>query len=765
MEKFGKSQSVLRTEDHRSLTGKGQYVDDIAPDDALFACVFRSPVAHAEIIALDVEDARASTGVKAVVTAANLKSAGIVSGMAATVLQNRDGTKAAAPRRPLLAEDRLRFLGEPVAVVIAENFDQACDAAELIILDYQELDVHLELQEGGAQIHKEAPLNRAFDWSCGEESATVEAFDKAAHHVRLSITDNRIIASSLEPRGCYAEWADDRLHVCVNGQGVWGTKSRLAKILNLPDAKIRVTNPDVGGGFGMKAMDYPETFICAHAARQLGRPVRWMSGRSEAMASDNCGRDLVSIAELAFDGDHKIIGYRVSTLCNLGAYNSQYAQPIQTELFAKVLTGPYDIPTAFLSVKGIYTNTTQVDAFRGAGRPEAIYVLERVIDRAARKLGIDGWELRRKNFIAPDAFPYQTVTGAVYDVGHFSNVLTSAEQAADRRGFSLRKSNSQAKGRLRGLGLCYYIESILGDPSETAKVLFKSDGTVEIFVGTQSNGQGHETVFAQFLSDQTGIPAHLIRVIQGDSDRIAKGGGTGGSRSATVQNNATLAAVATMIDVFCQYLADKLGVERHEVDFDDEQFRVAGSNSTPTMLELAEMARTEGRDDLLSYQATAKLNAQSFPNGAHVAEVEVDPDTGQVELISYVVVDDFGHMLNPMLVEGQVHGGVTQGVGQALCEHVVYDPDGQLLTGSFMDYALPRARDVPFFQFETQPLPSTANVLGIKGCGEAGTVGALAAVANAVQDALWDQGVTQADMPFTPLRVWTLLNTHDLAAK
>ena len=765
MEKFGKSQSVLRTEDHRFLTGKGQYVDDIAPDDALFACVFRSPVAHAEIIALDVEGARASTGVKAVVTAADLKSAGIVSGMAATVLQNRDGTKAAAPRRPLLAEDRLRFLGEPVAVVIAENFDQACDAAELIILDYQELDVHLELQEGGAQIHKEAPLNCAFDWSCGEESATVEAFDKAAHHVRLSITDNRIIASSLEPRGCYAEWADDRLHVCVNGQGVWGTKSRLAKILNLPDAKIRVTNPDVGGGFGMKAMDYPETFICAHAARQLGRPVRWMSGRSEAMASDNCGRDLVSIAELAFDGDHKIIGYRVSTLCNLGAYNSQYAQPIQTELFAKVLTGPYDIPTAFLSVKGIYTNTTQVDAFRGAGRPEAIYVLERVIDRAARKLGIDGWELRRKNFIAPDAFPYQTVTGAVYDVGHFSNVLTSAEQAADRRGFSLRKSNSQAKGRLRGLGLCYYIESILGDPSETAKVLFKSDGTVEIFVGTQSNGQGHETVFAQFLSDQTGIPAHLIKVIQGDSDRIAKGGGTGGSRSATVQNNATLAAVTTMIDVFCQYLADKLGVERHEVDFDDEQFRVAGSNSTPTMLELAEMARTEGRDDLLSYQATAKLNAQSFPNGAHVAEVEVDPDTGQVELISYVVVDDFGHMLNPMLVEGQVHGGVTQGVGQALCEHVVYDPDGQLLTGSFMDYALPRARDVPFFQFETQPLPSTANVLGIKGCGEAGTVGALAAVANAVQDALWDQGVTQADMPFTPLRVWTLLNTHDLAAE
>ena len=765
MEKFGKSQSVSRTEDHRFLTGKGQYVDDIAPDGALFAFVFRSPVAHGDITELDVADARASAGVKAVITAEDLRAAGIVAGMDAAVLENQDGTKAAAPRRPLLAEDRVRFLGEAVAVVIAETLAQASDAAELIGFDYQELDTHLALQEGGPSIHEEAPLNRAFDWCAGDQLATSKAFDKAAHHIRLSIADNRIIACSLEPRGCFAEWKDDRLHLCVNGQGVWGTKSRLAKILNLPDAEIRVTNPDVGGGFGMKAMDYPETFICAHAARQLGRPVRWMSERSEAMVSDNSGRDLVSIGELAFDVDHKIIGYWVSTLCNLGAYNSQYAQPIQTELFAKVLTGPYDIPTAFLSVKGIYTNTTQVDAFRGAGRPEAIYVLERVMDRAARALKIDGWELRRKNFIAPDAFPYQTVTGALYDVGDFSNVLTSAEQAADRRGFSVRKSNSQAKGRLRGLGLCYYIESILGDPSETAKVLFQSDGTVEILVGTQSNGQGHETAFAQFLADQTGIPAHLIKVIQGDSDRIAKGGGTGGSRSATAQNNATLAAVTTMIEAFSNYLADKSGVEPHEITFDDEQFRVAGSNLTPTMLELAKMARMDGHDDLLSHQATAKLNAQSFPNGAHVAEVEVDPDTGQVELISYVVVDDFGHMLNPMLVEGQVHGGVTQGVGQALCEHVVYDADGQLLTGSLMDYALPRARDVPFFQFKTQPLPSTANVLGIKGCGEAGTVGALAAVANAVQDALWDQGVTQADMPFTPLRVWTLLNTHDLAAE
>lgn len=765
LEKFGKSQSVKRIEDVRLLTGKGRYVDDIAPSNALFAYVFRTPVSHAEIANLNVDQARKCDGVTAVITAGDLRTAGITLGLDATILTNRDGSKAAAPRRPLLAEKRVRFLGEPVAVVIAQSLNQARDAADEIIFEYNDLEPHLVLQEGGALIHEEAPENCAFDWSAGDELATEAAFVNAEHIVRLSIADNRVIVSTLEPRGCFAEWADGRLHVCVNGQGVWGTKSRLARVLDLPEAQIRVTNPDVGGGFGMKGMNYPETFICAFAARHLGQPVRWMSERSEAMLSDNSGRDLVSLGELALDEDHKITGYRVSTLCNLGAYNSQYAQPIQTELFAKVLTGPYDIPAAFLSVKGIYTNTTQVDAYRGAGRPEAIYVLERMMDRAARELGIDSWAFRRNNFIAPDAFPYKSVTGALYDVGHFANVLDTAEKVVNRAGFLERKAKSQANGRLRGFGLCYYIESILGDPNETAQVEFKPDGSVEILVGTQSNGQGHETVFAKFLSDHTGIPAQLIKVVQGDSDRIEKGGGTGGSRSGTAQNNATLAAVQLMIGTLRDYLAKKLGVSPDEVSFDDEQFRVVGSNVTPSVLELVEMARGDGRRDLLSHKATARLEAQSFPNGAHVAEVEVDPHTGHVALVGYHVVDDFGHMLNPMLVEGQVHGGAAQGIGQALMEHVVYDDEGQLLSGSFMDYALPRARDLPFFRFETEPVPSTANVLGVKGCGEAGTVGALAAVANAVQDALWDQGVRQADMPFTPLRVWTMLNSHDMAAE
>jgi len=422
-----------------------------------------------------------------------------------------------------------------------------------------------------------------------------------------------------------------------------------------------------------------------------------------------------------------------------------------------VLTGVYDVQATWLQVEGYYTNTTQVDAYRGAGRPEAIYVLERVMDRAARELGVDPHELRRKNFIRPDQLPYKSATGETYDVGAFDRILTRAETEADTAGFAARRAADAERGLLRGQGLCYYIESILGDPTEGAKVEFCDDGTVNLYVGTQSNGQGHETVYAQFLADQTGIPAGCIHVIQGDSDLIKQGGGTGGSRSVTTQSTATLATVDAMIAAFTPYLADKMGVEAGAVMFDDETFRAPGSNLTPTLLEAAEMAREDGRADLLVHEERAKLDGRSYPNGAHVAEVVIDPETGQVRVDRYTVVDDFGNLINPMLAEGQVHGGVVQGLGQALTEHVVYDEDGQLLTASFMDYALPRAADAPMIGFTSEPVPSTANLMGMKGCGEAGTVGSMAAVANAVQDALWDRGVRQADMPFTPLRVWELL--------
>lgn len=765
MEKFGKSQPVRRFEDVRFLTGQGRYIDDVAPAGALHAYVLRSPVAHGTITELDVTDAREAPGVRAVLTCADMEAAGVSVGMDGAVVDNRDGSKGADPERPMLARDKVRFVGEPVAVVVAETLDAAKDAAEMILLDVDDLPVKLDLAAGGAPLHAEAPDNRAFDWAMGDEAATQAAFDAAARTVALDVVDNRVIINSMEPRGCSATWDGERLHFAFSGQGVWGMKDQLAGKLGLEADNVHVTTPDVGGGFGMKVMPYPEYFAVAHAARALDRPVRWTSERGEAMQSDQHGRDLVTLAELAFDADNRITAYRVHNRMNMGAYNSHFGQSIQTMLFSRVLMGVYDVQTVYMRTEGFYTNTTQVDAYRGAGRPEAIFVLECAMDRAARELGVDGWELRRQNFVAPDKFPYVSATGETYDVGEFDRVLSRAEATSDRAGFAARKAADAAAGKLRGQGLCYYIESILGDPSEGAKVEFHEDGTASIYVGTQSNGQGHETVYAQFLSDQTGIPADRIHVVQGDSDLIAQGGGTGGSRSVTNQTNATLAAVDKMIAAFTPYLADKMGVDESEITFDDETFRAPGSNLTPSFLEAAEMARADGRTDLLVHEARATLPGRSYPNGAHVAEVVIDPETGTVEVDRYTVVDDFGNLINPLLAEGQVHGGVVQGIGQAITEQVSYDEDGQLLSASFMDYALPRASDVPSIGFTTEPVPSTANPMGMKGCGEAGTVGAMAAMANAVTDALWDAGVRQADMPFTPNRVWELLEHAAEAAE
>jgi carbon-monoxide dehydrogenase large subunit len=765
MEKFGKSQPITRVEDARFLTGKGRYVDDISPEGALHAYVFRSSFAHGEISELDITDAATSDGVHLVFTCADMEAAGVDIGIDGAVVKNRDGTNGASPLRPMLAKDRVRYVGEPVAMVVADTYEQARDAAELIMFDVDELPAKIALGRGGEAVHTEAADNCAFDWGMGDEEATETAFKNAAKTVALEVDDNRIIVNSIEPRGCFAEWDGTRLHVANNGQGVWVHKANLVKAFGLDETAVRVTNPDTGGAFGMKSMSYHEYFLISHAARVLGKPVRWMSERTEAMLSDNGGRDLVSFAELAFDKNNKITAYRVHTKCNLGAYNSQFGQFIQTQLFSRVLAGVYDVTTTWLQVEGYFTNTVQVDAYRGAGRPEAIYLLERMMDRAARELDVDPLELRRINFIKPDQFPYAAATGETYDVGDFNKVLSRGVQNADVAGFAARRDADAARGHLRGMGICYYIESILGDPSEGAKVNFCEDGSVEILVGTQSGGQGHETVYAKFLSDQTGIPMDIIRVIQGDSDLIAKGGGTGGSRSVTTQNNATLATVSKIKEEFTAFLADEMGVPATEISFDDERFRAEGSNLTPTMLEVADMAREKGRDELLTHHERATLDARSFPNGVHFCEVMIDPETGIVTTERYTVVDDFGNLINPLLAEGQVHGGVVQGIGQALQERVVYDEDGQLLTASFMDYAMPRAVDVPYISFTSEPVPSTANIMGMKGCGEAGTVGALAAVSNAVQDALWDQGVRQADMPFTPHKVWELLQGEVIAAE
>ncbi|MBS1300786.1 xanthine dehydrogenase family protein molybdopterin-binding subunit [Loktanella sp. SALINAS62] len=754
MEKFGKSQPVKRVEDVRFLTGQGRYVDDIAPADALHAVFVRSQVGHGAITAIDTADALDMPGVAAVLTGADMQAAGVVMDMAGVQVKNRDGTKGAVTRRPILAMDRVRHVGEPIAIVLADTLNQARDAAEAVIVDIDELPAHMALAAGGAALHDTAPDNLAFDYGLGDADAVEAAIATAAHVVTVEVPDNRVIVNAMEPRGTYAVWTDGKLHVAINGQGVWGPKADFKKHFDLTDDQVRVTNPDTGGGFGMKGMRYPEPLACAFAARALNRPVRWMSERTEAMLTDNAGRDLVTTATLAFDADHRIVAYRLDSIANMGAYNSQFAQAIQTDLFSKVMMGTYDVQTAFMRTRGVFTNTTPVDAYRGAGRPEAIFVLERAMDEAARRLGIDPWELRRTNFIRTDQFPYTSVTGVTYDVGEFAALLTQARTTADTDGFAARKAASAQAGKLRGQGICYYIESILGDPSETTAVVFRDDGGVDILVGTQSNGQGHETVFAQFLSDQTGIPADKITVVQGDSDLIPQGGGTGGSRSVTVQNTATLATVDAMIPAFGAYLADREGVDAAAVTFDDERYRIASSNLSPTLLDVADMARADGRDELLRHSQRITLDSRSFPNGCHVAEVEIDPETGDTRVDRYTVVDDFGNLINPMLVEGQIHGGIAQGLGQALMERTVFDEDGQLLTATFMDYAMPRAETMPQIGFSTRPTPSLYNPMGMKGCGEAGTVGALAAVTNAVLDAVWDQGVRHVEMPFTPQRVW-----------
>ena len=757
MDKFGVSQSPNRVEDVRLLTGQGRYVDDITPENSVHAAFFRSPVAHAKITSLDTNAAKSAPGVIAVYTAADF-GAKMKNEMQCALGHGQDGSSGAAPRRPVLADERVRFAGEALAIVVAETQAQATDAAELIEFDYEDLPVHVATATGGPQIHPEAPDNIALDWSYGDKAATDAAFASAAHTVKLDLIDNRIHCASMEPRGCFAEWENDRLHVSVNSQGVWGPKGELADKLHLKPEQVRVTTPDVGGGFGMKGFNHPETFAVAFAARELGRPVRWMSTRAEAMLSDNGGRDLVTTAEAAFDADHKIQAVRINSAANMGAYNSMFGQLIQTDVGMKVLPGVYDFQTVYTNVKCVYTNTCPIDAYRGAGRPESIYLIERLIDLSAKQLGVDPYDLRRKNFITPAQMPYQTAVGETYDVGDFNRVLARAEREADIAGFKSRKAESAKNGKLRGLGLSYYIESILGAQNETTKIEFAEDGMVNLYVGTQSNGQGHETVFAQILHSRAGIPFDKIRFIQGDSDLIATGGGTGGSRSVTMQGNSINATSDIMIDNYKDLAGEELEVARPDLVFEEGVFSVAGTDKRISLMDLSVKAREKGLADLLVTEFENVVPARSYPNGAHFAEVEVDPETGSTKLVKYTVVDDFGVLMNPKLAEGQVHGGVAQGFGQAVTEQVAHTEDGQLLSGSFMDYALPRADDMPMMSFHAELVPSTANDIGMKGCGEAGTVGALAAVTNAALDAVWELGVRQVDMPITPVRMWGWIN-------
>ena len=770
MAKFGSGQPVRRVEDVRFIRGEGRYTDDIDVEGQLYGFVVRSPVAHGHLRGLDVEEARAAPGVHAVLTGADLAALDANRLPCVVPIKNRDGSGRADPGRPVLAVDKVRFTGEGLAFIVADSIAEAKDAAELVTYDLEELEAVATSTVAASSevlVHESAPGNRVFDWQFGDDAAIETAFAGAAHVTKLELVNNRLVANPMETRAIVADWRDDRLDAQVCSQGVWGMKDVFANhVLHVPEDQVRVRTADVGGGFGMKVFFYPEYAMAAVAARQLGRAVKWTAERSEGFLTDAGGRDHVTTAEMAFDADHRILGMRVHTLANMGAHLSHFAPFIPTGAALKVLCGVYDVKRLVSRVEGVFTNTAPVDAYRGAGRPESIYCIERLIEKAARELGVDRTELRAKNFVPTDAMPFATAVGETYDSGAFETVMHRAMERADWAGFEGRRG--ARPGKRRGIGMCYYIESTMGNPNESADVRFEDDGTVSVAVGTQSNGQGHETAYAQVLVDKLGVPIEQVRLVQGDSDRIASGGGTGGSRSLTAQGVAIRHASDEVIKKGKLYAAQELEAAPADISFEDGEFSVVGTDRKVAILELAAKAKTmaapEGTDGKgLDAMAQITLDAWTFPNGCHIAEVEVDEATGITEVVRYTIVDDFGVVVNPMLVAGQVHGGTVQGIGQALMEHTVYDGTGQMLSGSFMDYTMPRADNVPLFDFSTfDGAPCKTNEMGVKGCGEAGSVGSCAAVINAVIDALADLGVTQVDMPATPEVVWSLIHGDGL---
>ena len=762
--KFGIGQAVPRLEDNRFLTGGGQYTDDLTLEGEAWGYVVRSPFAHAEIGSLDISAAKASPGVLDVLTAADLKHLGPMPCEAA--FPGRDGKPPAAPPRPVLAESRARYMGEPLAFIVAESLEAALDAADLIELDIEPLpavtDTEGALEAGAPELWPEAANNLSLDWEIGDAAATEAAFEGAAHRVKMRLENNRVVANSMETRAAIATYDEAAGFTLYAGtQGVWGVQRALAKaIFDIPRERLRVVTPDVGGGFGMKGFVYPEYALVMEAAKRLGRPVRWTADRSESFTSDTQGRDIVSDVELALDENHKITGFRVESVANFGAYLSQFGPYIPTLAASMVIGGVYDIPAVYVHVRSVITNTPPIDAYRGAGRPEAAHMIECVLEQAARELGLSPVELRRKNFIRAEQMPFTTALGAQFDSGDFEALMERAMDNAGWGGFAARRQASEANGRLRGIGMGYYIESTIGAPTEEVKLEITAEGRVRFYVGTQSQGQGHLTTFAQILAERLGVEPEAVDLIEGDTQEKDDGGGTSGSRTLQMIGNAALAVCDGLIERGRDLSARLWDVPAEDVGFDDGLFRVASRNLTMGLIELAGRLDElpDGDDEALESVATYEKSGATFPNGCHIAEVEVDRETGQVTLEAYTVVDDFGTVVNPMIVEGQVHGGVVQGVGQALIEHCVFDgDDGSLLTGSFMDYGIPRADDIPAFSFELKSTPCTTNPLGMKGCGEAGTVGALPSVANALNDALSSAGAENVQMPATPQRVWMVL--------
>ena len=766
MERFGISQPVLRREDDRLLRGRGLFIDDHTPKGVAHGHVVRSPHAHASIAGIDTADARAAPGVLSVVTAADLDAAG-VGPIPCLVQPAREGTPFHARPQPALAGDRVRFVGEPVAFVVAETPAQAHDAAELVFVDYAPLpavaDIATARAEGAPPVWDDVADNRAFEWEMGDGEATDAAFAAAARIVRLQVVNNRIVQSAMEARGAIGWWdgATGAFAMETTTQMPHNIRNQLAeKVFAMDPSAVRVLVHDVGGGFGGKNSLYPEQILVLFAARALGRPVKWVGSREEAFTGDYHGRDNLNTGELAVDADGRFLAIRIRTTVNLGAYAANRGA-VSPTYGARMASNTYRIPTLQVLVDGVYSNTVPTDVYRGAGRPEITYLIERLVDFAAAETGIDRTELRRRNCIPLEAFPYKTITGLDYEPCDFVGIMEAAMARADWAGFEDRRRIAAERGKLRGIGMANYVERCGGGAglSEDARLEFQADGSVTLYIGTMSNGQGHETAYSQIVNERFGLPFDKIRVVQGDTDRVASGGGTGGSWSIPMGGGAVSVTADRILDKARRIAAHKLETAEADLDFEDGAFRVTG---TDIALDLDAVARLafdpaalpEGLAPGLDETANFKPENYTYPYGCHVCEVEIDRDTGVVEIVAYHPVHDYGRALNPLLLAGQVHGGVTQGIGQALYEHTVYDDEGQLLTASFMDYCLPHADQTPEFHFEHWASPTQSNPLGIKGCGESGATGGPPAVMNAVVDALKPMGIAHIDMPATPRRVW-----------
>jgi carbon-monoxide dehydrogenase large subunit len=765
-ERFAIGQPVPRTEDPVLLRGAGHYADDVSLPGQAYAVMVRSHHAHGVIRHIDTAEARAMPGVLAVYTAVDLAAGGIGALPARQIMKNRDGTPMLMPTRTALATDKVRYVGDAIAAVIAESVAAAKDAAEAMSVDIESLPAATEPGRAAAPeaspLYDDVPGNVGLDFHYGDADKVAAAFAGAAHVTRLDLRSNRIVVNAMEPRSAIAQYDRDQQHwtLHVGCQGVFGFRNYIADVLGVGRDKVRILTDRVGGSFGMKQATYAEYYCILHAARELGRPVKWTDERSGSFVSDSHGRDHEMTAELALDRDGNFLAVRLTGYGNLGA---AYGAPgPATNNAVRNTLGVYKTPLIEVTAKCVFSNTTPVGAYRGAGRPEANYYMERLVDAAAAETGIDRIELRRRNHIPAEAMPYKSPNGHTYDSGEFTALLDKALVLADWDGFAARKAESRARGLLRGRGIGDYLELTGAAGREMGGIRFEENGDVTITTGTLDYGQGHASPFAQVLAARLGVPFRRIRLIQGDSDALIAGGGTGGSKSMITSGTAIVEASDLVIEAGKQIAAHVLEAAAADIEFRVGRFVIAGTDRSVGIMELAEkihagLTLPAGLPQSLDVAHISNGPPSAFPNGCHIAEVEVDPETGVVEVVRYSFVNDFGVVINPLLVDGQAHGGIVQGIGQALRESTIYDDHGQLLTGSYMDYAMPRAEDAPVFVNASHPVPATTNPLGAKGCGEAGCAGALPSVMNALVDALSEFGIRHIDMPATPERVWQAL--------